>query len=164
MQDDVSSWWRQVNRLPQGSVLAPTLFNLYNSQEGQSDDFLAIGLALRILQLNMEGLSAAKRTVIWNTAERHNVDVICLQETHVDADCANRFMISGFNLISYTLHAKHSQALYARNNLIEVSQQPSTSHCDVVKVGNYHTANVYKPPSKPWEDINPLPSMPHPAI
>ena len=28
------------------------------------DDFLAIGLALRIMQLNVEGLSAAKREVI----------------------------------------------------------------------------------------------------
>ena len=29
--DDVSSWWRQANSLPQGSVPAPTLFNLYTN-------------------------------------------------------------------------------------------------------------------------------------
>jgi len=29
------------------------------------------------------------------------------QETHVDADGASHFSISGFDLISYTLHAKH---------------------------------------------------------
>ena len=34
------------------------------------DDFLAIGLALRIMQLNVEGLSAAKREVISSIAER----------------------------------------------------------------------------------------------
>ena len=29
--DDVSSWRRQVNGLPQGSVLVPTFFNLYTN-------------------------------------------------------------------------------------------------------------------------------------
>jgi len=29
------------------------------------------------------------------------------QKTHVDADGASHFSISGFDLISYTLHAKH---------------------------------------------------------
>jgi len=31
MEDDVSSWQRQVNGLPQGSVPAPTLFSLYTN-------------------------------------------------------------------------------------------------------------------------------------
>jgi len=37
--------------------------------------------ALVILQLNVEGLSAAKRSIIRDIAGRHNVDVIYLQET-----------------------------------------------------------------------------------
>jgi len=98
------------------------------------------------------------------TAEKHNVDVTCLQETHVDADFASRFTITGFDLISYSLHAKHGRAICARKDLLEVSQQPLTSHCDVVKVGNNNIANVYKPPSEPWEDTNPFSSLPHPAI
>jgi len=60
-----------------------------------STDFLAVGPALRVLQLNVEGLSAAKRScIIRDIAERHNrhnVDVICLQETHVNVDYASRF-------------------------------------------------------------------------
>ena len=40
-----------------------------------------IGPALRILQLNVEGLSAAKRSIISTIADQHNIDVICLQET-----------------------------------------------------------------------------------
>jgi len=31
MVDDVSSWHRQANSLPQGSVLVPTLFRLYTN-------------------------------------------------------------------------------------------------------------------------------------
>ena len=113
-------------------------------QEAGPNDFLAVGPALRILQLNVECLSVAKRSIIRNIAERHNVEVICLQETHVDADCAGGFSISGFDLISYTLHAKHGRALYTRNDLIDISPQLSTSHCDVVKMGGYNIANVYE--------------------
>jgi len=38
-------------------------------QESQSDDFLAISPALRILQLNVEDLSVAKCSVIRNSRE-----------------------------------------------------------------------------------------------
>jgi len=62
----------------------------HTRQEARSNDFLAVGRAVRILQLNVECLTAAKRSIIRDTADRHNVDVICLQETHVDADCASR--------------------------------------------------------------------------
>ena len=49
-------------------------------QEAGSSDFLDVGPAVRILQLNVEDLSAAKRSIVWDIAERHHVDVICLQE------------------------------------------------------------------------------------
>uniref|UniRef100_H3BBV6 Endonuclease/exonuclease/phosphatase domain-containing protein n=1 Tax=Latimeria chalumnae TaxID=7897 RepID=H3BBV6_LATCH len=51
-----------------------------------SSNYKAIGPALRVLQLNVEGLSAAKRTVISDLARRHNIDVVCLQETHISTD------------------------------------------------------------------------------
>ena len=36
----------------------------HTRQEAGSNDFLAVGPALRVLQLNVEGLSAAKRSII----------------------------------------------------------------------------------------------------
>ena len=51
-----------------------------------------------------------------------------------------------------------------RNDLIDVSSQLPTSHCDVVETGGYNIANVYKPSTEPWEDTNPLPSLPHTAV
>ena len=53
----------------------------HTRQEAGPNDFLAVGPALRVLQLNVEGLSAAKRYIIRHIAERHNVDVICLHST-----------------------------------------------------------------------------------
>jgi len=43
-------------------------------QEAGSSDFLAVGPALRILHLNVECLSAAKRSIIRHIADRHNVE------------------------------------------------------------------------------------------
>jgi len=54
-------------------------------------DFQAVGSSLRILQLIVEGLSPAKRSIIQSLAEKHHVDVICLEETHVKEDKSNRF-------------------------------------------------------------------------
>ena len=52
--------------------MMPPADRIYDPHEGATkkdltdtgDDFLAIGPALRIMQLNVEGLSAAKREVI----------------------------------------------------------------------------------------------------
>jgi len=41
-------------------------------------DFLTVGPAMHILQLNVVGFSPAKRSIIWVIAERHNVNDICL--------------------------------------------------------------------------------------
>jgi len=46
----------------------------HTRQEAGSTDFLAVGPALCILQLNVEGLSAAKRSIVRHIAERHDVE------------------------------------------------------------------------------------------
>ena len=57
----------------------------HTRQEARSNNFLAVGPALHILQLNVEGLSAAKHSIIRDITERHNVNV--------NADSANHFSI-----------------------------------------------------------------------
>jgi len=71
-----------------GKQMMPSADRIYDPSQGAkkdltdtSHDFLAIGPALQIMQLNVEGLSAAKREVISSTAERQKIDVICLEET-----------------------------------------------------------------------------------
>src|SRR6218665_2536201 len=63
-------------------------------------NFQGIGPASRVLQLNVEGLSAAKRQLIGTIAQQHKVDVICLQETHVAEMTAGRYGIVGYDLLS----------------------------------------------------------------
>jgi len=49
-----------------------------NPSDNADLGFQAVGPALRIMQLNVEGLSAAKRHIIQSLAEIHHIDVICL--------------------------------------------------------------------------------------
>ena len=109
-------------------------------------------------------MSASKRAIISTLATRHNVDVVCLEETHVDTDKSSLFTLAGFDLISYRLHAKHGRATYVKSSLADASAELSTDHCDVIKVGSYSIANVYKPPSESWDTSVPLPALSHRAI
>ena len=114
-----------------------------NPSDNADLGFQAIGPALRIMQLNVEGLSAAKRHIIASLAEIHHIDIICLQETHVNDDRSDRLTISGFDIISYTptLHAKHGRATYVRSDVSDAAHVSSSPCCDVIRVGGYRIAN-----------------------
>jgi len=91
------------------------------------------------MQLNVEGLSAAKREVISSIAERQKIDVICLEETHVDK--TNRFSIAGFDLLAYSLHAKYGRATYVRDNISDAHHVTSSVCYDVIRIGSYHVGS-----------------------
>jgi len=62
---------------PRGKQMMPPADRIYDPGQGAKKDptdighdFLAIGPALRIMKLNVKGLSAAKREVISSIAER----------------------------------------------------------------------------------------------
>uniref|UniRef100_H3AHW7 Endonuclease/exonuclease/phosphatase domain-containing protein n=1 Tax=Latimeria chalumnae TaxID=7897 RepID=H3AHW7_LATCH len=107
---------------------------------------------MRVLQLNVEGLSAAKRTVMNDLARRYNIDIICLQETHISMDEASRYKLDGFDLLNYVPHGRHGRATYVRANIMDAISLESTNFCDVIQVGGYQIANVYKPPSMSWNE------------
>ena len=78
--------------LNQGKVKIPpadriTMDSSHKARKDNADnanlDFQAVGPALHIMQLNVEGLSAAKRSFIQSLAEKHHIDVICFQKIHV---------------------------------------------------------------------------------
>jgi len=132
-------------------------------ESSPTSDFQAIGPALRILQLNVEGLSSAKRTIISAIARKQKVDIICLQETHIPTEEAGRYTIDGFDLLSHSAHAKHGRATYVCSNIASACPLFSGEFYDVVQVGGYQIANIYKPPSAHW-DVPVLPVLPHPAL
>ena len=108
-----------------------------NPSDNADLGFQDVGPALRIMQLNVEGLSAAKHHIIESLAEIHHIDVICLQETHVNDDKSDRLTISSFDIISNTLHAKHGRATYVHSYISEsdAARVSSSPCCDVIHVG-----------------------------
>ena len=142
-----------------GQVSQPTA----DPNESVTSDFQAIGSALRVLQLNVGGLSAAKREILRDLAKRHKADIVCLQETHVAVQTTERYFIEGFDLISSTPDAKYRRATYVRSDIADVTPVSSTSFCDIVQVGGFKIANVYKPPNAHW-GLEVLPTLEHTAV
>jgi len=86
-----------------------------NPSDNANLGFQAVGPALRIMQLNVEGLSAAKRHIIQSLAEIHHIDVICLQETHVNDDKSDCLFHAYENQIVMKCH--YASAGYVQHNL-----------------------------------------------
>src|SRR5206468_6137840 len=97
-------------------------------------------------------------------ADKQDTDIICLQEMHINKNKASLFSITGFDLVSYVLHPQHGNAMYVCGNISVAAHVLSTCHCDVMRVGGFHVANVYKQPSEVWKIGNILPILPHPAV
>ena len=53
--------------------------------------------------------------VVVDDPQASPLDTDCLEETHVDVDKTNRFSIAGFDLLTYSLHAKYGRATYIRD-------------------------------------------------
>ena len=84
------------------------------NHQGADHVFLDIGPAIRILQLNIEGISAAKRDILSTICSKH-IDIICLQEVHAKADISRgRLVIDNYDLVAFAGHQQHGRATYSR--------------------------------------------------
>jgi hypothetical protein len=91
------------------------------------------------------------------------MDVLCLQETHIEVNAAAHFNIAGFDLVSYTLHAKHGRAVFVRSNITSIIRLPSTP-TNSFQIGGYRIANVYKHQVCHGINSNNLPALTHSAV
>ena len=78
-----------------------------------------------LMQINVEGLTKAKREVIQHLTQKHRAVGILLQETHSTKD--EQLHIPGFNIIAAIHHPKHGIATYARMYRMESSQRRSAA-------------------------------------
>ena len=101
-----------------------------------------------ILQLNTEGLTADKISVIEQLAYNNKAFIIVLQETHCTT--VHKLVIPNFSLAGSILSRNHGLATFAHERLewSLVDQPPDQSETEwlCVDVSGYKIVNVYKPP------------------
>lgn len=130
-----------------------------------TEDTLKVGNVLKILQLNIEGMTKAKSQYLSKLLLDNNYDVALIQEHHLNSDdkLNSAGKIYGYEIIG----SHHGVATYVRSNIKDAQLISNTISCDVhvaaTRIANTTIVNVYKPPTVPWPDTV-LPTFCHPTL
>ena len=120
---------------------------------------------ITVLQLNVEGLTKAKITIIEHILQTHKVTAILLQETHVSD--SSRLKIPGFTLAACTESDIHGIATFIKNTAkwkqIDTSPPDSTIEWSATQTEGVNIINVYKPPSSRLQ-ADSIPAFDSPCI
>ena len=127
-----------------------------------------LGQEIKILSLNIEGLSMAKCEYLARLAADHNIEIIALHETHLrESSPPSRYSVNGYTVISRENHEQYGIIVYSRNPASVEILKPLISrgniHRSLIRTGNTIIANIYKPPQSAW-NTPPLPALQHLAL
>lgn len=117
---------------------------------------ITVGNSLKILQLNIEGISKSKSEVLSRIANENEVHVILLQETHTrsDEDLNNRGSLHGYKLVAALHSPVHGIATYVAEDLFDYKlihmDQSGNLFIIGIEIAGTKVINVYKPPSINW--------------
>jgi len=118
-----------------------------------------------LLQLNIEGLTANKISVIGQLAYKNKTLITVLQETHCTT--ADKLVIPNFSLAESVLSRNHGLVTLVHGrlewSLIHQSLEHSETEWLCVDVAGYTIINVYKP-SRSQFTPTAIPTFPHPSM
>ncbi|XP_076823231.1 uncharacterized protein LOC143469422 [Clavelina lepadiformis] len=118
-----------------------------------------------VLQLNTEGITASKISVIEHLANKHQALIIVLQETHCTS--MDKLVITNFTLAGATLSRKHGLATFVHDQLSWTLEDQSPAHSELewlcVDITGYKIINIYKPPPLRLTPLT-IPVFPHPSL
>jgi len=125
--------------------------------QSRNEEEISLGNSIKILNLNIEGLSMAKCEYLEKLLMNHDIDVLLLQETHVGADAPpSRYTVQGYHLIARVNHNQYGTMIMARKpEIVEVVTseiKENDVHESVIRIGNLTIGNLYKPPQSEWAD------------
>lgn len=113
--------------------------------------------ALTVMSINIEGLYSPKEIVLSELCAEWKCDVLCIQETHRDIN-DNRPKINGMRIALELPHKKYGSAIFTKPNLVIKSvgsSQVNNIEIITIELTNCSITSVYKPPTQPYEFINP---------
>lgn len=123
-----------------------------------------IGDMIRIMQLNIEGISKPKCEVLEKLLYEEIIDIVAIQETHLSQD-GPRSEVRGYTMVGALHHEKFGIATYVKDDLLPSTQVlPAINALSVgIKINDVTIVNVYKPPSAEFQQ-NVLPRFENPSI
>ena len=117
------------NRSPNSETGPGTDLN----HKGAGHACLDIGPAIRILQVNIKSITAAKREILPTICSKHKIDSICLQEVHSEADISrDRLVIDNYDLLTLAGNQQHGRAINVRSDTADAELLESTSLFDTI--------------------------------
>ena len=148
------------------AVGSPTVSK--NKKDSELQDHIALTARLKIMTLNVEGISTSKCDYLAKLLEKHNVDILLLQETHLnDKAPPSRSQIDGYSVINKQNHAQYGLITYARapDQVTDLggSTEENGTQRSTIKIGDTEITNVYKPPKIKWTNP-PKQNVQHPSI
>ena len=88
--------------------------------------------ALTVISANIEGLSAAKASMLSDLCKEQHCHCLCLQETHRGERKAMP-RIPGITLVEERPHDKYGSAIFIRDDLkVKSSSATATNHVEVI--------------------------------
>ena len=109
--------------------------------------------ALKVMSVNIEGLSSAKQQILAELCANHKCDVLCMQETHRGSG-AVRPRVSGMNLVTEIAHEQYGSALFISDSC--TCESTSTSSSDNIEIiqatlNRVSINSYYKPPNQAFD-------------
>ncbi len=163
-RDSIQDYNRNVNDTNTDSI---TDFNWINDTANFNNSTILspeIGDSIRIMQLNIEGISTPKCEFLENSLHDEKIDIVALQETHITQE-GPRSAVRGYTMVGALHHDKFGIATYVKDELLPASQvlPPINPFSVGIKINGITIVNVYKPPSAQFEQ-NVLPRLENPSI
>ena len=128
-----------------------------------------LGIRLKVLSINAEGLTEAKGEYLGMLLKKHDVDVCLVQETHLTSSSSPlKAEIPGYAIVERVDSRAHGVAVYARDpgavTLIGSGSDKAGVQRISIKTRGIYVHNVYKPPKVKWSGPPVHGRVAHPSI